>query len=363
MDWGGSMQTELRKDEASRTRNRASPDFVEVYKNAGKAFGFIERYRTPPFPGTYALWYAYVSGTDCELIKRIDDFLAKNGGLNPYDIEQLCLSLGAQDGQDSDTRHVGQAVEQELEGILKVIASGAERSDSFRNALSDVQKSLPASKTSEDLDAIVSKLVQENQRMADATRQMNDSLVASQSQIQTLNQELASARIQSLRDPLTSLWNRRAFDRRIMEEVQEAEASGQQLCLAMADIDAFKMVNDTYGHQHGDAVLRRFASLIGDNIKGQDMVARYGGEEFAIIFPKTSVLSAYNLLVKVKHQFEELKNPVDGSDGTFTTVTASFGVARFEMGMTVRDLINQADTYLFEAKKAGRNRVKAIGFA
>ncbi|WP_299949730.1 GGDEF domain-containing protein [Hyphomonas sp. BRH_c22] len=357
------MQAALRKNETPRRQNRASLDFVEVYKNAGKAFGLIERYRTPPFPGTYALWYAYVSGTDCELISRIDDFLAKNGGLNPYDIEQLCLSLEAQGGQDIDTKNVGQAVEQELEGILKVIASGAERSDSFRNALSDVQKSLPGSKTSEDLDAIVSKLVQENQRMADATRQMNDSLVASQSQIQTLNQELASARIQSLRDPLTSLWNRGAFDRRIMEEVQEAEASGQQLCLAMADIDEFKMVNDTYGHQHGDEVLRRFASLIGDNIKGQDMVARYGGEEFAIIFPKTSVLSAYNLLVKIKHQFEELKIPVDGCDGTFTTVTASFGVARFEMGMTVRDLINQADTYLFEAKKAGRNRVKAIGFA
>jgi len=59
----------------------------------------------------------------------------------------------------------------------------------------------------------------------------------------------------------------------------------------------------------------------------------------------------------------ELKIPVDGREGAFTTVMASFGVARFEMGMTVRDLINQADTYLFEAKKAGRNRVKAIGFA
>lgn len=357
------MQAAVRKDELKGTVKRASLDFVEVYKNAGKAFGLIERYRTPPFPGTYALWYAYVSGTDAELVKRIDDFLAKNGGLNPYDIEQLCLSLESHGGHDIDTQNVGQAVEQELEGILQVIASGAERSDSFSNTLSDVQKSLPGSRTSEDLDAIVSKLVQENQRMVDATRQMNESLVASQGQIQSLNQELASARIQSLRDPLTSLWNRRAFDRRIVDEVIEAEASGQQLCFAMADIDAFKAVNDTYGHPHGDAVLRGFASLIGDNIKGQDMVARYGGEEFAIIFPKTSVLSAYNLLVKIKHQFEELKVPVEGCEGTFTTVTASFGVARFERGMTVRDLISQADTYLYEAKKAGRNRVKAIGFA
>lgn len=357
------MRAALRDDEVMSTQNPASLDFVEVYKNAGKAFGLIERYRTPPFPGTYALWYAYVSGLDSELVKRIDEFLAKNGGLNPYDIEQLCQSLEAPGARENAAHNVGKAVEEELEGILKVIAAGAERSDSFSNTLSDVQKSLPGPKTSEALDAIVSQLVQENQRMADATRQMNDSLVASQSQIQTLNQELASARIQSLRDPLTSLWNRRAFDKRIMEEVMEAEASGQQLCLAMADLDAFKAVNDTYGHQHGDTVLRRFASLIGDNIKGQDMVARYGGEEFAIIFPKTSVLSAYNLLVKIKHQFEELKTPVDGQEGTFTMSTASFGVARFEMGMTVSDLINQADTYLFEAKKAGRNRVKAIGFA
>tara|TARA_R110001599_G_scaffold39343_3_gene120183 strand:- start:865 stop:1938 length:1074 start_codon:yes stop_codon:yes gene_type:complete len=357
------MQAVLRDEDDPKVEDSTPLSFVEVYKNAGKAFGLIERYRTPPYPGTYALWYTYVSGTDEELVKRIDDFLAKNGHLNPYDIEQLCQSLLAQGSHEIATQNVGQAVEKELEGILKVIADGAERSDSFKNTLSDVQKNLPGSKSSEDLDAIVTRLAQENQRMAEATEQMNASLVASQNQIHTLNQELASVRIQSMRDPLTGVWNRRAFDQRIMEEVLEAESSGQQLCLAMADIDHFKSVNDTYGHQHGDAVLRKFATLVDDNIKGQDMVARYGGEEFAIIFPRTSVLSAYNLLVRIKHGFEEMKTPVVGKTEAFSSVTASFGVARFERGMTVRDLIDQADTYLFEAKKAGRNRVKAIGFA
>jgi diguanylate cyclase len=360
---GGSMQAVLRDDQDMRSKTAAPLDFVEVYKNAGKAFGLIERYRTPPYPGTYALWFEYVSGANGELVKRIDEFLAKNGGLNPYDIEQLCQSLMAQDGHETATRQVGHAVEQELESILKVIADGAERSDSFSSTLKDVQRSLPGSTSSQDLDAIVTRLVQENQRMADATHQMNESLVASQNQIQTLNKELANAQMQSLRDPLTTIWNRRAFDNRIMEEVLEAEATGGQLCLAMADIDNFKGVNDTYGHQHGDKVLRQFADLIDANIKGQDMVARYGGEEFAIIFPRTSVLSAYNLLVRIKHNFEELKVPVAGQEQLCPIVTASFGLARFERGMNVRDLIEQADTYLFEAKKAGRNRVKAIGFA
>jgi GGDEF domain-containing protein len=76
----------------------------------------------------------------------------------------------------------------------------------------------------------------------------------------------------------------------------------------MADIDHFKKVNDTYGHQVGDAVLQQFASIVTQNIKGQDMVARYGGEEFAIILPETDLFSAYNLLVKIKYNFKKHGN-------------------------------------------------------
>ena len=96
----------------------------------------------------------------------------------------------------------------------------------------------------------------------------------------------------------------------------------------MADIDHFKSVNDTYGHQVGDAVLQQFASVVTQNIKGQDMVARYGGEEFAIILPETDLFSAYNLLVKIKYTFKNTETPVEGTLKSIKDVTASFGLVR-----------------------------------
>ena len=360
------METATVSHAGTQTRAAApppvGPNLKHIFQNAQKAFDLIHKYRTPPDPKTYSLWYAYAAGTDSCLNARVDELLEVNKGLNPFDIEAICREFLSEDTGETARHTIGLAIEKEIESVLKIIQQGVQSSDDFGASLDEASKRLPGMPGGEDLALLVTSLVEDNRRMAETTQELNQGLKDSKKQIATLHKELEEVQNQCMRDPLTAISNRRAFDERLQQEIEIAMESGQKLCLAMADIDHFKCVNDTYGHQVGDAVLKNFASVIAQNIKGQDMVARYGGEEFAIILPQTDLFSAYNLLVKIKYNFKNAETVIEGTDKKVSDVTASFGIVRFEPGMTARDLIEQADSFLYEAKRAGRDRVKAKGF-
>ncbi|MEZ5997767.1 MAG: GGDEF domain-containing protein [Hyphomonas sp.] len=238
---------------------------------------------------------------------------------------------------------------------------GLKNSDTFNDILSEANDLLPKSVTPGALGGILANLVKENRRMAATTHQLHAGLQESQKQIETLNKELEEVQYQSLRDPLTAVSNRRAFDKRLVEDVQNAFDNGEKLCLAIADLDYFKKVNDTYGHQTGDDVLQMFASIIMKNIKGADMVARIGGEEFAIILPQTDVFAAYNLMVKIKRAFRDAELTCARSGRVLRELTASFGISRYQPGMTPDQMMEEADSLLYMAKNEGRDRVKAKG--
>nr|WP_321361274.1 GGDEF domain-containing protein [uncultured Hyphomonas sp.] len=338
------------------------PDLKQIFRNAQRAFDLIQKHRTPPDPNTYAVWYAYVEAADPRVIARVDQAVAANGTLTPYDISAIFREFLTEENSASARHSIGMAIEKEIDEVMKIIEQGVQSSDDFGASLDKANEALPGAVSGDHLTTLVSTLMEDNKRMAETTRELNQGLVESQKQIATLNQELEEVQTQCMRDPLTAIANRRAFDERLEREVSAAAESGEKLCLALADIDHFKNVNDTYGHQVGDAVLQQFAAVVTQNIKGQDMVARYGGEEFAIILPETDLFSAYNLLVKIKYNFKSSETPVEGTLKTIRDVTASFGLVRFEPGMTPRDMVEQADNFLYEAKHAGRDRVKAKGF-
>ncbi|MEH6488810.1 MAG: GGDEF domain-containing protein [Hyphomonas oceanitis] len=339
----------------------ASKEATAVYQNAGKAFALIEQHRTPPDPQAYALWYAYAAGEDAQVVERVDQLLANKTTLSPYDIDSIYQELLLPDTGQAATQSIGGAIEKEIESVLEIIQQSVSTNVTYQASLNDVETRLPDASSGGGLASLVSRLVSDNRRMIDTTKELSQGLSDSQKQLASLHQELEEVRNQCMRDPLTAIANRRAFDDRLEEEISHAFASGGKLCLAMADIDLFKQVNDNFGHQTGDSVLKMFAQCIKGNIKGHDMVARIGGEEFGIILPQTDVVSAYNLLVAIKSELKASEVPVEGDPTRIASVTASFGVARLEAGMTMRGLIEQADKYLYEAKKAGRDKVKAQG--
>lgn len=160
----------------------------------------------------------------------------------------------------------------------------------------------------------------------------------------------------SITDGLTSLYVSRYFRHRIAEELKSARRYDRPVCLMMVDIDHFKKVNDTWGHQAGDDVLRVVARCILETIRdGIDIACRYGGEEFAVILPETDKDGAGILAERLRCLIEE-QATVSGPDTI--RVTVSIGLSAFPQdARQARDLVEQADKALYEAKRTGRNRV------
>jgi len=164
-------------------------------------------------------------------------------------------------------------------------------------------------------------------------------------------------REQAIHDPLTGLYNRLPLNEFFDRELRMAERNRQSISTVMADLDHFKAVNDTYGHQAGDEILREFGNLIRQSYRASDIYCRYGGEEFLILLPDMTLEKACK---RTEHLREALAaTPVVYGDSQIH-VTASFGVAAFpQNGRTREELIAAADQALYAAKHNGRNQVQS----
>lgn len=164
---------------------------------------------------------------------------------------------------------------------------------------------------------------------------------------------------QAVEDGLTRLANRRRFEERLADEIERARRfPDQSFALVMLDIDDFKAVNDRLGHIAGDEVLRAVAATMREDRRETDLAARYGGEELALILPGADPAGAARAAERIRHAVERLELPLKGEDGESLRVTVSGGVAVFGHGAEDRtQLVAAADEALYEAKRAGKNRV------
>lgn len=157
---------------------------------------------------------------------------------------------------------------------------------------------------------------------------------------------------QASTDHLTGLANRRRFERQLEREVARTARHGRPFSLITIDIDNFKLVNDTYGHEAGDEAIRSFARVLQQGTRGIDLAARIGGEEFAVILTETNLSGAVEVAERLRTTLKSVEIPPVGQ------IAASFGVAECpSQAETARELVARADAALYEAKRDGRDRV------
>lgn len=155
-------------------------------------------------------------------------------------------------------------------------------------------------------------------------------------------------------DPLTKTLNRRSFEAIFQKLLEISKITNAPISLAVADLDHFKKINDTYGHLAGDEALKHFVSIVKKNLRKSDYVFRLGGEEFVILLPSTGLKDAVKIVERIRKEVESHPLHYDGKE---IKLTASFGLVEADIDKYINEIIKEADEKLYKAKELGRNRV------
>ncbi|AWB66783.1 hypothetical protein C2869_10245 [Saccharobesus litoralis] len=240
--------------------------------------------------------------------------------------------------------------------VFLAIASASVYGQERNEKLAAQENALQQAKQASEAQQQLIQLQQEQQEELEAmVRERTFELEVTLRELQDKNQELEE---KNTLDPLTGIRNRRFFDKKLLAEYRRSRRELSELTVMMLDIDHFKSVNDNYGHQAGDDVIRCVAKIAEQAAKRpSDSVCRYGGEEFSLILPATEPQGAMQIAEAIRRAIAE--HPIHTSAGPLS-ITASLGIATrvASVQFTEKDLLQLADDALYQAKQNGRNRVE-----
>lgn len=335
---------------------------MEYLDSAPQAVAYLKqalpkmlRYKLSPHPVNYTIWYDYVSARSPELNDAVDSLLESQGTLSHTQSLQLFRRYVLRNSNRDPDQAVAKlkALAAKLTEQLDASLQGSTHLDQqLEQSLQDLRQARDTC----DLDAAIDSLVSTIGALSAANRRFQQEIQQSQQRIEQLNTELLQSQRTADRDPLTSLANRRAFDRELRRLLRHDEER-DSLCLIFCDVDRFKQFNDDYGHLMGDRVLRRVGELLLEQTPANAIAARFGGEEFAILLPQTTPEQAGAIAEQLRQRIEQLRVKLKNSDRVLDNITASFGIANALPGDTMDSLVERADQALYAAKRAGRNRV------
>jgi diguanylate cyclase (GGDEF)-like protein len=255
----------------------------------------------------------------------------------------------------------------EIEKLQELLAQKATeamaQNKAFGALLETERAALQQASTMSEIDDMKKILIGGTDELIEGQRDLADKLHSSfeylqiiKSDSERLHDELNKVRLLSLTDENTGLPNRRAFVRRLDDEIERAQQYDVPLSLAIIDLDNFKEINDQYGHPAGDAALSWYAEQALPIFRHYDMVARYGGEEFAVLFPGTTGEGGRQALAKMRRHIIAARFEYDGKKIDVPTFSA--GVTSYLPGDTEATLFKRADKALYRAKNSGRDRIE-----
>ena len=255
-----------------------------------------------------------------------------------------------------------EALKQMLAGFVDHLAEFADSTsdyhDKMEKCVEKISKADDITQLENVLAEVISatRIIQLNaQRSRDDLRTTRQKVEAAEQRINELQDELDKASTLVRHDQLTGVLNRRGLEEAFDNEFSRSQRRKSPLCVALLDIDNFKKLNDTLGHEAGDAALIHLATTIRETLRPQDTIARFGGEEFIIILPDTALPDAHKALVRLQR---ELTKRFFLHDNEKVLITFSAGVTDFRPDDTQAGITKRADEAMYKAKKSGKNRVE-----
>ena len=315
-------------------------------QTAGKVITFLEQNRLSASPTNYTVGYMYVTRTNPGLVVELDRLLDDGMRLTQTALDEIAATFGLSSGgggasaapQEDDPTV---ALRHMLLRIADISSDQNQAAGVFSDNLTEISDHISENP---ELRQIVAKMI-------DITHQSQLALKQSNAEIENLRQDLEAAKNDAKIDALTGLANRRAID----EHLSYYEKNNEPVVIAFCDVDRFKSINDTHGHAVGDRVLKSLAEEIRNVIQDEGLIGRWGGEEFVAVFKGDDLENAQSLVDQARVRMSHKSLKVRETDQPLGAVTFSAGVASGRGNIAA--ITARADELLYEAKRAGRNRV------
>ncbi|WP_300398407.1 GGDEF domain-containing protein [uncultured Sphingobium sp.] len=296
----------------------------------------------------------YLTGANIGVEKAIRAVMMERGKITNGWLETLAAEQRADEVTPESLATMLDKVEENLVQFTGLMHESRKSAKDYGAALQEQAKDLAGVAEGEP---VLARLVGLTRSMVEKTRAVETQLRENQKQTQALKSSLETARRAAEQDHLTGLPNRRAFEARLRDEVAEAQAANESLSIAFCDIDHFKVINDTHGHDTGDRVLKFVAGLLAKVSDDRCHVARHGGEEFVMLFRGKTAAETCEAVDDVREDLasRSLVNRTNGE--RMDRVSFSAGVANVLAYDDPRAALKAADRALYLAKEHGRNRV------
>ncbi len=312
-------------------------------------------------PLNFAIFYEYTIGRNIDLNNELDEILAKKDAFTT-ELSTELFKRHISDTSIDSLEKINHILLQLINKAGDVLDTTGEQANAATIDFQNQSKKLENNQNLAEIKIVLTEIIAGTKGLAETSMTLKTQLDESKKEMQRLRKELAHVRETAKTDALTGILNRRAFDQKLNEFIETHAHNGLELCLLILDIDHFKQVNDTFGHQMGDNVLRYTANLMKHHITENHCAARYGGEEMAIIMPNTSLNEAMEIAENIRVSLSQYPLKLKGSKKTIGTVTISIGVSSFKINDSVESLIERADKAMYRAKESGRNQVMSENF-
>ncbi|MDR1607513.1 MAG: GGDEF domain-containing protein [Deltaproteobacteria bacterium] len=348
--------TEKSRDKPLEEKANLEELVEATYEMAKKILPFLASRKIPLTPENYRIFYDYFLSLKPDLSKRVDELLEANCRFSPEVSEALFRDYYFQI-EESAALTVEQARERiasASESLNANLGATLNNTSHFRQILAETVNQINLTQVEDTgLKTVVDNLLEETVTALSSQTNLVSSIEKARQLIASLTDELKDQTRLANVDELTQLYNRRYFGKRLSHFIKTGPED-QILSVLLFDIDRFKVINDTWGHNIGDKVLILCARIIKNNAGDNFMAVRFGGEEFMILCPALDRKKALALAESVRSQIENTQVTIRG---TTVPVTISCGVTQYIHGDTQEDFVGRADEALYQAKSNGRNQV------
>ncbi|WP_176592397.1 diguanylate cyclase [Sphingobium sp. EM0848] len=338
----------------ARSGSASNREITRRRKLYGDIGDFLFAHDLDLTPLNFGVAHDYLTGAHIGVEKAVKAVLTERGKITNGWIESVAAEQRTDEITPEALATMLDKVEENLAQVTGLMTESRNSAKDYGAALQEEVKGLAAAA---DNQPVLTRLVALTRSMVEKTRQVETQLRDNQKQTQLLKSNLDSARRAAEYDHLTGLPNRRAFENVLRDELKLAQEQGQALAVAFCDIDHFKLINDTHGHDTGDRVLKFVAGLLARISNDQCHVARHGGEEFVMLFRGKTAAEACEAVDGVREDLST-RSLVNRSNGErMERVSFSAGVANVLAYEDPRTALKAADRALYLAKEHGRNRV------